>query len=372
MAWNLGEGTELCTDSELEDDAHCSASDAMASPQEASKGGFFRKSRSSVYPLPSNLAIGDYSASSSPCTSVTPRRLGGSRPTSPFSSPCLHGREAGPLGEANNVDHEMAIEDFEMPDIDESEAWALLEQALFERQAFIDQAVQDRMGNLFPSEAEAGAEGGDAVMLMPPGDQQMEVTDVVGFGASSPINGGGGGGDFDDKAIDLDALEKAQEREEEEYRQQQQQWREQQMQQDGDGSADGEGEGKAGLHHASSAVVRFQEDADAGRQQDGEPEDWEKDDKGEDSTADGKGRPTAAQAAEPEPEAEGCLDWLFPSRKDVVDEPIEYDSGIKPSPPLLAFQTIGGAHKKLQDMTPAERHRALVQLQFEVRYSGNN
>ena len=47
---------------------------------------------------------------------------------------------AGPLGEATDeIDHEMAIEDFVMPDIDEAEAWAMLEAALIERSAYLEQ-----------------------------------------------------------------------------------------------------------------------------------------------------------------------------------------------------------------------------------------
>ena len=76
--------------------------------------------------------------------------------------------------------------------------------------------------------------------------------------------------------------------------------------------------------------------------------------------------------SEPSP-LQGCLDWMFPGRRGNEEESVRNAAvevppgGLKPRPPLLAFTAVGGMNKRLRDMTTAERHRALVQLQFEVR-----
>ena len=353
MAWAMGEGTEHSSD--VEEDRKQSA---WASPRDPAMSGFLRQSSSTVHPWPpGRLTPADGCSASSSARSSTMSREVGHKPW------IVGSKGGGPLGEAE-IDHEMAIEDFDMPDIDETEAWALLELALRDRTAFINNAVQNRMNNLFPTAAPEGGEEGDA--LIPPGQQQMDVTSVVGFRDDVPRQRQRETGDdtegFDEKAIV--ALEKAQERDDEEYRKQRQQWRERQLQVAGDGAGAAQQDTD---RHVGAASVRFRDDPHQERQV-GRPSD---------DAAEAGAHPPADQPssrhprdAPPEgPEQESCMDWLFPGHKDVQEEREEDENGIKPQPPLMAFRAVGGVQKKLLEMTPAERHRALVQLQFEVRDS---
>jgi hypothetical protein len=108
----------------------------------------------------------------------------------------------------SHVDHEMAIEDFDMPDIDEAEAWALLEAAMFERSAALEREVQDRMD-----------------MLLAPGSGTEDVAEAghvgpTGFagegGPLQPPRADGHLGEApEDKLIDFSSLEEEKDCEEE-------------------------------------------------------------------------------------------------------------------------------------------------------------
>ena len=374
MAHAMGEGTEQPS----EDPASCS-SDASTTTRVASQGTpspYWRRS-CPIHPVPS---AGSFDCEVAALSSSSPRVAW---EPSPGSAPVA---AAAALGEATVVAEgdETALEDFAMPDIDEAEAWALLDVAMLERAAFLERALQERMVALF------APEGGDAEL--PPGEQLMgkdsgwadERTDVVGFGTGGERAGKGDGDaaldaqhtEMADKLLDIMALEKAREEETERQQKQQQAWRQEFQQQPEDADvveaqeeprscsnlpAEEGGESKQnkqGTQEAASVADQEQANAFNAVALEAAPVPSQHGDK-------------SGSASEPSLQ-QGCLDWMFPGRRGNEEECERAaaeevpPSGLKPRPPLLAFTAVGGMNKRLRDMTAAERHRSLVQLQFEV------
>ncbi len=271
--------------------------------------------------------------------------------------PCS--REAGPLGEANETGFIHDVSSFfhgmAMPEIDESDAWALLERALEERHAELEHEVNEHMYNLIPEEGETVEAGqadsmaqlfADAGFVPPPSDStadetmrevlEMERAHQEEMERQWVARGGEPGTRPATRertplaAPTLDDLTGVMGYDPtyDEHRA------------SGEvAAAAGEDAGRGGLKFAAGTSLGDEEGKDGPLPLEGEEEEEEEEESG------------------------GFFSWLLPS---FHTETVVAASGLKSSPPLLVFRAVG-ADKKIKAMSKDERHRALVQLQFEER-----
>ena len=396
MAWAIGESTEQhASDPQFWEEPGCSS--RVGSPSSS----WMRSS--SVVPFDEELGL-----------SPIHRMLRDEPSTRPLGSRMAAAAAAGPLAESSrhHIDYEMELEDFMMPDIDEVEVWAMLEAAMIERSAVLEQAVQNRMDTLFvPADGADGADlagfGGEA------GPSQAQRNDGRDLGAAPE----------DGEVFDMSSLEKEKASEEvarqewlrasrtvaeqppsgeakEEPRHAEASTAVSQLgavpeddeedidlisiEKEKEGAEDGAAVEKKKKKKKSKKKKKEKEVATQGTEgkvlEDDQGENSSKPALSSVSQNNGEDRKKVKRQKQqkllpPVEEDDTFLEWLFSggiskSTGSNIPNPQsqgrEAGRGLPPPPPLLTFSALDGTHKSLQDMTPAERHRALVQLQFEV------
>ncbi|GAX80764.1 hypothetical protein CEUSTIGMA_g8199.t1 [Chlamydomonas eustigma] len=269
--------------------------------------------------------------------------------------------ERGPVGEAsesldvsnsNSLGFLQGLLMPDYPDIDENLAWSLLERALENRGNDMDQELNERMDALLPP-GESTGRGAEIAQQQEVWMAEAGIVHTEGAGvataAAAAVLDQEHCVNADNKALDILALELAKEKV--------------LLQKEDHKEAVIEVQGHdAGLNQeAGGAPVDFGQEGGTSSAKmyfDLPPQSTILDTHGAVEYRSGE-YPTANHVVEDK----GLGGWLFPS---AAPHEVVARSGLRSSPPLRAFRSLG-MDKKLVEMTPAERHRALVQLQLEER-----